>query len=43
MSKEMNSKPRPSLLSHPFIIILAGIVITYGGYLFGVKLYELLH
>jgi hypothetical protein len=42
MPKE-KSKPQPSLLAHPFVVILAIIVIAYGGYLFGVKMHELLH
>lgn len=28
---------------HPFYIILGGIIIIYGGYLFGSELYELFH
>jgi hypothetical protein len=32
-----------SLLRHPFVVILGGIIIAYGGCLFGVRLYELLH
>ena len=43
----MTKKPGPeaatSLLRHPFIIVLAVIVIAYAGYLFGVKLYALTH
>ncbi|MEI9947269.1 MAG: hypothetical protein WDN26_24040 [Chitinophagaceae bacterium] len=43
MSKETNSKRAPLSFGHPFFIILGVIVIFYGGYLFGQKLYDLFH
>lgn len=43
MQKETNEKQPQSFLKHPFVIVLGIIVIFYGGYLFGQRLYELWH
>jgi hypothetical protein len=43
MTKENSSKPRELSFKHPFFVILSAIIIIYGGYIFGARLYELFH